>query len=130
MLIFFFFSSRRRHTRWPRDWSSDVCSSDLCDCLDCDRMDLRVVSSAERAEKLAASAIGGYALIGHPHALRQFPGLPEHIDRHSAPRIPVAADAQPFRPEQLEQFLADRDRAVFVESAMITVAVEIEFERF
>src|SRR5690625_1187173 len=27
--MFFFFSSRRRHTRWPRDWSSDVCSSDL-----------------------------------------------------------------------------------------------------
>src|SRR5439155_14921606 len=24
-----FFSSRSRHTRWPRDWSSDVCSSDL-----------------------------------------------------------------------------------------------------
>src|SRR5690625_6525911 len=29
VLGFFFFSSRRRHTRWPRDWSSDVCSSDL-----------------------------------------------------------------------------------------------------
>src|SRR5207253_6640067 len=28
-LSVFFFSSRRRHTRWPRDWSSDVCSSDL-----------------------------------------------------------------------------------------------------
>src|SRR5215510_12185222 len=28
-MFFFFFSSRRRHTRWPRDWSSDVCSSDL-----------------------------------------------------------------------------------------------------
>src|SRR5690625_7277576 len=27
--MIFFFSSRRRHTRWPRDWSSDVCSSDL-----------------------------------------------------------------------------------------------------
>src|SRR5947209_15587045 len=26
---FFFFSSRRRHTRYWRDWSSDVCSSDL-----------------------------------------------------------------------------------------------------
>src|SRR3989442_9775943 len=26
---FFFFSSRRRHTRCGRDWSSDVCSSDL-----------------------------------------------------------------------------------------------------
>src|SRR6266436_8333853 len=28
-MIFFFFSSRRRHTRCSRDWSSDVCSSDL-----------------------------------------------------------------------------------------------------
>src|SRR2546430_10081696 len=27
--IFFFFSSRRRHTRFDCDWSSDVCSSDL-----------------------------------------------------------------------------------------------------
>src|SRR5690606_40376475 len=27
--IYFFFSSRRRHTRFSRDWSSDVCSSDL-----------------------------------------------------------------------------------------------------
>src|SRR2546422_11314301 len=29
MSVFFFFSSRRRHTRCSRDWSSDVCSSDL-----------------------------------------------------------------------------------------------------
>src|SRR3989449_4082573 len=29
LLFFFFFSSRRRHTRCSRDWSSDVCSSDL-----------------------------------------------------------------------------------------------------
>src|SRR5260370_16953083 len=28
-LLFFFFSSRRRHTRFKCDWSSDVCSSDL-----------------------------------------------------------------------------------------------------
>src|SRR2546421_984721 len=28
-IVFFFFSSRRRHTRSDRDWSSDVCSSDL-----------------------------------------------------------------------------------------------------
>src|SRR5215813_14949860 len=31
--FFFFFSSRRRHTRCGRDWSSDVCSSDLADTL-------------------------------------------------------------------------------------------------
>src|SRR5947209_11523783 len=29
MFVIFFFSSRRRHTRYWRDWSSDVCSSDL-----------------------------------------------------------------------------------------------------
>src|SRR3712207_8089514 len=28
-VLWFFFSSRRRHTRYWRDWSSDVCSSDL-----------------------------------------------------------------------------------------------------
>src|SRR5256886_9350357 len=28
-IVFFFFSSRRRHTRFDCDWSSDVCSSDL-----------------------------------------------------------------------------------------------------
>src|SRR4051794_41981195 len=28
-VLCFFFSSRRRHTRWTGDWSSDVCSSDL-----------------------------------------------------------------------------------------------------
>src|SRR5690606_40243144 len=29
VFVVFFFSSRRRHTRFSRDWSSDVCSSDL-----------------------------------------------------------------------------------------------------
>src|SRR2546430_7579343 len=29
LVLFFFFSSRRRHTRFDCDWSSDVCSSDL-----------------------------------------------------------------------------------------------------
>src|SRR3712207_8784321 len=36
-LVFFFFSSRRRHTRYWRDWSSDVCSSDLLGLLGRDR---------------------------------------------------------------------------------------------
>src|SRR3712207_8760711 len=33
-MFFFFFSSRRRHTRYWRDWSSDVCSSDLIVYID------------------------------------------------------------------------------------------------
>src|SRR5262245_66689344 len=32
LVCFFFFSSRRRHTRCLSDWSSDVCSSDLACC--------------------------------------------------------------------------------------------------
>src|SRR5439155_6834291 len=43
IIFFFFFSSRRRHTRWPRDWSSDVCSSDL---------EVLRVTSAERPHVL------------------------------------------------------------------------------
>src|SRR5437870_3324468 len=42
---FFFFSSRRRHTRWPRDWSSDVCSSDLEEVVAaCSEADLTIVN--------------------------------------------------------------------------------------
>src|SRR5712692_7904806 len=33
--VFFFFSSRTRHTRWNCDWSSDVCSSDLVASVTC-----------------------------------------------------------------------------------------------
>src|SRR5438128_9061653 len=39
-MFFFFFSSRRRHTRCYRDWSSDVCSSDLLSCTRPDREQL------------------------------------------------------------------------------------------
>src|SRR5215813_14375890 len=56
---FFFFSSRRRHTRCGRDWSSDVCSSDLDgqgDTLVRDAKPLRnhgLFSKAERALEIA-----------------------------------------------------------------------------
>src|SRR2546429_5223175 len=40
---FFFFSSRRRHTRCSRDWSSDVCSSDLSDI--CEKAGITVVNT-------------------------------------------------------------------------------------
>src|SRR3989442_3094409 len=51
---YFFFSSRRRHTRCGRDWSSDVCSSDLLSKQD--------VESAMRAHILGtAQLMGKYA---------------------------------------------------------------------
>src|SRR2546430_12787946 len=42
----FFFSSRRRHTRFDCDWSSDVCSSDLLRGVVADAHDLRMPSVA------------------------------------------------------------------------------------
>src|SRR5690625_6192308 len=55
--LFFFFSSRRRHTRWPRDWSSDVCSSDLA----------RRVAAAEDVQR----HVGALARMGvHPRQQR------------------------------------------------------------
>src|SRR5689334_25333851 len=47
----FFFSSRRRHTRWNCDWSSDVCSSDLVLGL-----------------QIAVHDSGGMRVLEHAHA--------------------------------------------------------------
>src|SRR2546428_4729498 len=47
--IFFFFSSRRRHTRSDRDWSSDVCSSDLTVPVTCFWVAVMSASSASRS---------------------------------------------------------------------------------
>src|SRR5690606_40653507 len=45
----FFFSSRRRHTRFSRDWSSDVCSSDLDSPRNCTISCLRLAPRESRA---------------------------------------------------------------------------------
>src|SRR5438309_11802976 len=52
----FFFSSRRRHTRWNCDWSSDVCSSDL---------PLPVESQKQLGKRLSArNHLGGAGNLG------------------------------------------------------------------
>src|SRR5690606_41229501 len=60
----FFVSSRRRHTRFSRDWSSDVCSSDL------DRATVLTPDPAARASRARAAA-EAHDLAGDPdEALR------------------------------------------------------------
>src|SRR5690242_21243208 len=55
---FFFFSSRRRHTRLTCDWSSDVCSSDLCLFVGVDhKQDVR------QAAHLLDAAQGAFELV-------------------------------------------------------------------
>src|ERR1041385_144748 len=49
----FFFSSRRRYTRCSRDWSSDVCSSDLCLLYSSGDNSIEVVWNHATAEDLA-----------------------------------------------------------------------------
>src|SRR5690625_4933398 len=48
LYVIFFCSSRRRHTRWPRDWSSDVCSSDLVTTFSTGNHGLAVAYVAKR----------------------------------------------------------------------------------
>src|SRR3712207_7554475 len=55
---FFFFSSRRRHTRYWRDWSSDVCSSNLLH-----RANLQLAAETvyhQRGERLAVHVLRNY----------------------------------------------------------------------
>src|SRR5215510_15322785 len=61
--FFFFFSSRRRHTRWPRDWSSDVCSSDL----DCPKSSALTIS--------CSIAPLGEGMVAFPGPDRPAPGI-------------------------------------------------------
>src|SRR5690625_6549333 len=54
----FFFSSRSRHTRWPRDWSSDVCSSDLIAVI-------RIIIAWERRASLGQHNAGFLRQLPH-----------------------------------------------------------------
>src|SRR5690606_41039047 len=51
----FFFSSRRRHTRFSRDWSSDVCSSDLS--RRCSRRGIEPMRSGVIAQKVGMTRV-------------------------------------------------------------------------
>src|SRR2546421_1869216 len=57
LFFFFFFSSRRRHTRSDRDWSSDVCSSDLESDTGADRVYRVGLPQAVLASDFARTAL-------------------------------------------------------------------------
>src|SRR5436305_10443335 len=59
----FFFSSRRRHTRCGRDWSSDVCSSDLIGSTD-SLLYVVHVSCKESVEPIALAREKGWNVFG------------------------------------------------------------------
>src|SRR5256885_17159241 len=65
--MFFFFSSRRRHTRLQGDWSSDVCSSDL-GCAAIPRAPMSLRARGRTAPPAAASYRPGDRGGPAPHA--------------------------------------------------------------
>src|SRR6266511_1646457 len=73
IIFFFFFSSRRRHTRFSRDWSSDVCSSDLGDV---NSGVLRVPTATIFPSRWSASALA-CALSFEPNEVVTLPFLPK-----------------------------------------------------
>src|SRR6267143_5927105 len=85
--IFFFFSSRRLHTRWNCDWSSDVCSSDL---------DRRLVDHREDARHaeadLADVGVGRVAELADGAAAEHLGPRPRlDVDLHADHDIPAHA---------------------------------------
>src|SRR6266487_411588 len=85
MALLFFFSSRRRHTRWTGDWSSDVCSSDLVGIVGLDDEPLAAVVHAQ--------AQRGPAALDELHA--------EKVFAETRPILEVAG-AQPDIAERLQ----------------------------
>src|SRR5439155_14057464 len=76
-------SSRRRHTRWPRDWSSDVCSSDLA------------ATTVAAAGSIQADQV---AFQDHAARLgRAFTELQQAIDAAESQRAITAAQARELR---------------------------------
>src|SRR5207253_5720109 len=70
-------SSGRRHTTWPRDWSSDVCSSDLRSTARRHRLSLEdCLGAAEECNAPMVSICGGEPLI-YPHIEALVKGLLE-----------------------------------------------------
>src|SRR2546426_5924610 len=68
--LFFFFSSRRRHTRLQGDWSSDVCSSDL-------------VEAGGLVDPRRLRGVRPKALHAFPRVVKP-PGRPERSEEHTS----------------------------------------------
>jgi hypothetical protein len=77
---------------------------------------------------LAAAPGTAHTLVGQPEPGRGLARLPEDVDRHAAARVPIAADAQPLRLHLFDQPLADADRHVLVEAAMVAERAQEELE--
>src|SRR2546426_2211962 len=80
---FFFFSSRRRHTRLQGDWSSDVCSSDLDAARDGGATAVAIACDVTDEKSCRAAVDEAAAHLGGIDALVYTPGIGPLADRKS-----------------------------------------------
>src|SRR5256884_3544073 len=95
---FFFFSSRRRHTRCSRDWSSDVCSSDLYDT----EPRRSIFASLWFRVLLVVIVLGVAGVLAVPYVLDVMnppPPKPMAVGTPAAPALPLPAPAPAPAPE-------------------------------
>src|SRR5690625_7556260 len=81
----FFFSSRRRHTRWPRDWSSDVCSSDLIEEMYLSKRwlaGIAIFPPTEHYKKKELTKFFEYMNAGLPIICSDFPVWKQFINKY------------------------------------------------
>src|SRR3712207_1971148 len=119
LLWIFFFSSRRRHTRYWRDWSSDVCSSDLrvVEALPDDRAlverrrDGQALTNPELCVLLAYAKIQVGDAVLHS-GLPDDPALEELLSGYFPAalrrRFPTAISSHPLRREIIATALTNR----------------------
>src|SRR5260370_30667429 len=77
---YFFFSSRRRHTRFKCDWSSDVCSSDL--------------GSVKTEDQGKRSSWSSHCIRSQPAFLRNPPGYSDWLPALAPPKVNTAPEPQ------------------------------------
>src|SRR6266853_4892165 len=94
MLLFFFFSSRRRHTRFDCDWSSDVCSSDLGKWRSNAQIEAAKAKAKAEAEKKAQKASEEPVNSGPPRLKRPGDASPQG----SSPSQPATKNTPPPAP--------------------------------
>src|SRR5215217_8737772 len=106
--IFFFFSSRRRHTRYWRDWSSDVCSSDLA-------------ATTEPPDDLPPHLVRVDVEVGE-HAGRDALALPNQPEQDVLGAYVVVSELQGLPERQLQDLLRARRERRLGASAFLAVA--------